>query len=172
MNRIKDKRKRPLRDCLKKKTLRRKILKWGDSRLYQECSPVDFNNEEDVELAVKIIKDLMQVAKVCPTCVGLSANQLGYTKHIMIVKFPESTEFYLLINAELRDQSITTETKIESCMSFPGKRMEVARPTVIKIRFQDCLGNMGDLACRDMEARIILHELDHLQGKPALGKMI
>ncbi len=56
------------------------------------------------------------------------------------------------------------QTGPEGCLSFPGVSGNVTRAKVIKMRYQDRYGKPHDVEVKDFFARVILHELDHLDG--------
>lgn len=60
------------------------------------------------------------------------------------------------------DQKVTGE---EGCLSFPGIRLDVTRATTIEVRYQDAKGQAHLMECAGWLARVVQHEVDHLEGR-------
>ena len=72
-------------------------------------------------------------------------------------------EEYVIVNPEILD-SQGREIGAEGCLSLPGISGEVARAKKIRLRYQDRFGDMHEKELKDFFARIIQHEMDHLEG--------
>ena len=59
----------------------------------------------------------------------------------------------------------------EGCLSFPGIRGDVPRADLIEVKYQDLNGNAHVLVCRDWFARVVQHEVDHLNGRLFIDQM-
>ncbi|WOO41625.1 peptide deformylase [Rubellicoccus peritrichatus] len=59
----------------------------------------------------------------------------------------------------------------EGCLSFPGIRGNVIRPSVVRVKYQDITGQSHDLECDGIFARVILHENDHIEGTLFIERM-
>lgn len=96
--------------------------------------------------------------------VGLAAPQVGMSKRILIAS-PTVTpgEEYVIVNPEIYDAR-GQEIGIEGCLSLPGVSGKVTRAKKIRVRFQDRHGKPHDIDVQDFFARIIQHEIDHLDG--------
>ena len=101
--------------------------------------------------------------------VGLAANQVGINARIMIVTFNVGTrkerKVVPMINPEIVSQSKNTCWMEEGCLSLPGEFGEVQRPAKLKVRWQNEKGHWCEKKIDKWDARIFLHELDHLDGK-------
>lgn len=101
--------------------------------------------------------------------VGLAANQVGKSIRVMLVSFNVGTKkeqkIVPMINPELTSVSKEKVVMEEGCLSLPGKFDSVARPTKIKARWQNLQGDWLEKVLSKWDARIFLHELDHLNGK-------
>ncbi|UCF07144.1 MAG: peptide deformylase [bacterium] len=98
--------------------------------------------------------------------VGLAAPQVGISKLISVIN-PEpgkNSTLIKLINPRIISHSDETESFEEGCLSIPGIRANVVRPSVIRIEFQDEEGRKHRLKADGLLARIIQHEIDHLNG--------
>jgi len=100
--------------------------------------------------------------------VGLAANQVGIPYQFFIIRSDPILGFY---NPKIVDMSEETLEMEEGCLTFPGLIVKVKRPRVVKIRFADPTGNVSTKVFQDMTARVIQHEMDHLEGM-TLGSRI
>ena len=103
------------------------------------------------------------------TGIGLAANQVNILKRIMIVTFNVNTrkkhKIVPMINPEILELSPSTIAYEEGCLSLPGQYGQVTRPAKVKARWQNLKGNWCEKRLEGWDARIFLHELDHLNGK-------
>jgi peptide deformylase len=98
--------------------------------------------------------------------VGLAAPQVGIAKQIAVVNPEPEAEKTLIkmANPRIVWTSDETETLEEGCLSVPGIRGEVVRHSSIEVAYQDEQGNERTLKAEGLLARIIQHEIDHLNG--------
>jgi peptide deformylase len=94
--------------------------------------------------------------------VGLAANQVGRLKRVLVASVED--EDYVIVNPVLSDASETTERLQEGCLSIPGINVEVDRPTAVTVTGQDASGEALRIEAQDMLARVLQHEVDHLDG--------
>lgn len=93
---------------------------------------------------------------------GISANQCGLSKSMFVFK-DRKNEIHKIINPKI----IPSKGRItisEGCLSYPQIFIAVDRPDAVEIHYQDFLGAEHKAIAYEMDARIILHEMDHLQG--------
>ena len=96
--------------------------------------------------------------------VGLAAPQVGVSKRVLIAAPTlKKGEEYVVVNPEVLD-SRGRELGPEGCLSLPGISGEVPRATKISFRYQDRFGQLHEVDVKDFFARVILHEIDHLDG--------
>ncbi|MFA6492562.1 MAG: peptide deformylase [Patescibacteria group bacterium] len=100
---------------------------------------------------------------------GLAANQIGDNNRVIVVeledeKIKNSIPFQAFINPEIVECSEDKDDLEEGCLSVPQIELPVERSTKIKIRFQDLEGKKNKLTAKDIFARILQHEIDHLNG--------
>ena len=96
--------------------------------------------------------------------VGLAAPQVGISKRIVVVcPTARQGEEYVIVNPEIYEQS-GRENGVEGCLSLPGISGEVPRAKKIRFRYQDRHGKAHDVEAKDFFARVIQHEIDHLDG--------
>ena len=94
--------------------------------------------------------------------VGLAATQVGRLKRVFVAAIEDDE--YAIVNPVLTDRSETTETATEGCLSIPGIQVDVERPTAVSISGQDVSGKPLQIEASDLLARVLQHEVDHLDG--------
>jgi peptide deformylase len=104
----------------------------------------------------------MLAAMITNQGIGLSAIQIGVAKRV-IVAFADK-EMHVMINPEYIRKLNREVVMEEGCLSIPGLRRKVSRPAKCEIAWQDPEGNFHTGNFSGMLARIIQHEMDHLQG--------
>ncbi len=97
--------------------------------------------------------------------IGLSANQIGVSKRIAIVMPEDEKSIMTFINPKIISTSNQMCDFEEGCLSIPGIYYNVKRPDSIEIEYQDEQGNKKQLKAENLLARILFHEIDHLDGK-------
>lgn len=142
-------------------------LKWNyypSKLLFQKTEPVA---DEDIPLAVKIGEKMKEMLMV-DGGLGLAANQAGLDISIAIVAFPNDKNEYVnlqtLINPEIIFESPKTVIDAEGCLSFPELFSQVERPYEVIVRANLEGKGMTTFQARGLLARILCHEIDHLNG--------
>jgi len=135
------------------------VVKFGDPVLKSKASPVrEFGPElrAEVERMVSIMRDGMGV--------GLAATQLGVLRRVLVFQAGADSEPTALVNPEvewLSDEVVVAE---EGCLSLPRVSMDVERPLHVRFSGLDVDGEPIRLEASGLEARVLQHELDHLDG--------
>jgi peptide deformylase len=135
------------------------VIKFGDPVLKSKASPVrEFGPElrAEVERMVGIMRDGLGV--------GLAATQLGVLRRLLVFQAGPDSEPTALINPEiewLSDEVIVAE---EGCLSLPRVSMDVERPLHARFSGLDVDGEPIRIEASGLEARVLQHELDHLDG--------
>jgi peptide deformylase len=109
----------------------------------------------------KLVKDMLKTMKESDGA-GLAAPQVGKSLRICTVQYEGNS--YVLINPQISSYSREKEIGEEGCLSFPGKFIPVKRSKKIKVRYVDEKGGKIKMKAEEMLARIIQHEIDHLEG--------
>ena len=137
----------------------RTVRQTGDELLRKQSKDVTELNDRLKEL-ISDMKDTMKIHGGC----GLAAVQVGVLKKIIICAPEENKEPILLINPEIISASEEKEDDYEGCLSVDGYRGKVTRPKNIVVKAKD--ENMNDIEfdAEGFFARIICHEVDHLNG--------
>jgi len=112
---------------------------------------------------------MMHILTNSKTGVGLAAPQAGHTKRVIIVKDGNFT-YQVMINPHFCDCEGRTATAREGCLSYPGRFRDIERFTCIDVSYKDDSGNDQCDTFYDHDARIIQHEIDHLDGKCKVGE--
>ena len=135
------------------------IRKWGDPGLKSRATPVDrFDDtlQQQVQRMAGIMKDAIGV--------GLAAPQLGISQRLLVYRIGSDAPLITLINPEFEWKSDDQEIFEEGCLSIPGVAIDVERPVYVRVRAQDETGEERIVEASGLEARVIQHEIDHLDG--------
>ncbi|NVP17751.1 peptide deformylase [Candidatus Gracilibacteria bacterium] len=102
--------------------------------------------------------------------VGLAAPQVGHSIRLIIVSLlkdreDENFKTVMMINPEILEHSNITECDSEGCLSIPGEKGDVPRYKTIKLSYIDEKKSKKTLILEGLSARIVQHEIDHLDGK-------
>lgn len=117
-----------------------------------------------------LVEDLVETMKHADG-VGLAAPQVGILKRVVIVDVDQNTEPMVLVNPEILS-SDGEQLEIEGCLSLPGRSGLVKRPQRVKVAYQDVAGVSYVLEGEDLMARVLCHEIDHLDGILYTDKMV
>ena len=96
--------------------------------------------------------------------VGLAAPQLGVSQRLLVYRVGPDAPIVVLANPELEWQSDESEVLDEGCLSIPGITVDVERPVHVRVRARDEEGEPRSVEASGLEARVIQHEIDHLDG--------
>jgi len=108
-----------------------------------------------------LIQDML-VTMISNKGIGLSAIQIG-VKQRVILAYHEKT-IYCMINPEFIRKLNRETVEREGCLSIPGVGRQVSRPAKCELKWQDPDGNHHQGNFSGMLARILQHEIDHLDG--------
>ena len=127
--------------------------------LTSKTSPIDH-----ITASIKTLANDMFETMVKNKGVGLSANQVGYPISLIVFSDIDHEKRYVLINPKILSVS-KAQCKIEeACLSVPGLWGEVIRPEKITLEAKNLSGKKIKYKFDDVLARIVQHELDHLEG--------
>jgi peptide deformylase len=96
--------------------------------------------------------------------IGLAATQLGVMHRLLVYRVEPEGPLGVLVNPEIEFKGDEVDTLEEGCLSLPGVSVEVERPVHVRVRAQDLEGAPLVLEATGLEARVIQHEVDHLDG--------
>lgn len=94
---------------------------------------------------------------------GLSANQVGLNIR-MFVMIRHTSDVLVCVNPKIKRQSNEMKISKEGCLSFPGLSVLIKRPEMIVLQFQTVEGEDKEIVLANIDARVALHEVDHLNG--------
>ena len=139
----------------------RLVRQYPDPALRNAATAVAEVDDEVQQLAERMV-DVMERAHG----VGLAAPQLGILRRILVYRASDEDEPKVLINPELVERSDETEVGREGCLSLLGGELQVpvARHLRVRVSGRDVSGDAVDLDVEGFEARVIQHEIDHLDG--------
>lgn len=136
------------------------IVQNPDSQLHQPSLPVD-----PVRLRTpafeQFIRDCYDTMKEADG-IGIAAAQVGALDRVFIAQ--HGTMSVIMVNPEILWQSQERETNEEGCLSVPNVDVDVDRARTVRIRYTDLTGVTHEIKARGLYARILQHELDHLNG--------
>jgi peptide deformylase len=135
------------------------VVKFGDPVLKSKASPVrDFGPDlrAEVERMIGIMRDGMGV--------GLAATQVGVLRRLLVFQAGPDCEPTALVNPEIEWLSDEVVVAEEGCLSIPRVSMDVERPLHARIGGRDVEGAEILLEASGFEARVLQHEIDHLNG--------
>jgi peptide deformylase len=133
------------------------IRTFGDPVLKTRAAPVESFDDSLGRLTEEMLATMRENDGV-----GLAANQVGRLKRVLVASVDD--EDYVIVNPVLSERSETTERGQEGCLSIPGINVEVDRPTAVTVTGQDASGEPLRIEAQDMLARVLQHEVDHLDG--------
>jgi peptide deformylase len=150
----------------KREVALRHVRKYGDPVLRSRARPVEVF---DGALAdeVKRMGELMDEA----LGIGLAATQLGVMHRVLVYRVDQEAPLGVLVNPEIEWRGDEVETLEEGCLSLPGVGVEVERPIHVRVRAQDEQGAPLMVEATGLEARVIQHEVDHLDGVLILDRV-
>lgn len=110
----------------------------------------------------KLVADMTETMRAAPG-IGLAAPQVGVQRRVLVYSLGEEEPVYAIVNPEIVERAGEL-TADEGCLSIPGIAYPVARAERIRVRGLDEHGVMVDREAEELEARVIQHEVDHLDG--------
>lgn len=135
------------------------VVKFGNPVLNSRASAIsEFGPElrAEVERMISIMRDAMGV--------GLAATQLGILRRVLVFQAGPDSEPTALVNPAVDWISEETAVAEEGCLSLPRVSMEVERPLHARVSGWDTEGEAIEIEASGLEARVLQHEIDHLDG--------
>lgn len=138
--------------------------------LHKKAAPV-----EKIDMPLQNLIDRMILTMRDKNGVGLAAPQIKILKRLVVIEtppehdddgdeIPDSRVLYVMVNPEILNASRKQVSGIEGCLSLPGYLGEVSRSQAVMVQFLDRRGKKQKLRLKGWDARIVQHEVDHLNG--------
>jgi peptide deformylase len=150
--------------------------------IVQEGDPIlgavarEFDLPREAEPARQLLDQLSAVAERASRLhqfakgMGLAAPQIGIGRRAAVVR-TAANQFFALVNPRVVEESSDLEEQYEGCLSFFDVRGMVTRPVTIRVHHQDLAGNVLVTGFEYATARLVGHEIDHLDGRLYPGRM-
>jgi peptide deformylase len=146
----------------------REVLKMGDPRLLARAAPVEAFGTRELDALIHDMFDTMRALDGA----GLAAPQIGVGLRVVIFGFARNARYpdagavpeTVLVNPELTPLADEMEDGWEGCLSVPGMRGVVPRYRMLRYRGFDASGRAIDRSVEGFHARVVQHEVDHLDG--------
>jgi len=147
------------------------IRLYGDPVLREKAQPIAEITDDLRQFAADMGETMYAAGGI-----GLAANQVGDLRRILVVDVTDrgekrskkrakpGTHLEVYINPEVLETSVEDEGYSEGCLSIPGLEGDVYRPVRIRLRWTDLDGQTREADFTDLHARVLLHEIDHLDG--------
>jgi peptide deformylase len=135
------------------------IRQFGDPVLRTPALAID-----RFDVALKDEAERMAVIMRDARGVGLAAPQVGSLRRLIVMRTGEDSPVTVLCNPRIVWRSEEEESDYEGCLSIGEISVEVPRAVAIRVEAQDVRGEPFELAPEGFEARVIQHEMDHLDG--------
>jgi len=138
------------------------VVEHPDPRLTAQCSNVGV-----FDAALNKLVDSMIDVMYTKAGVGLAAPQVGVLQRLVIIDpsaGDEANQLVTLINPSVTWRSVEKETEAEGCLSMPGTILQVPRSVAVDVEYHDVKGLRQVMRCNGFKARIVQHEVDHLDG--------
>lgn len=134
-----------------------RIRQFGDPVLRERAADV----ERITEVHHRLIADMIETMREAPG-VGLAATQVGVLERLFVWEVEE--DHGVVINPVIVERSSERATEAEGCLSLPGLSYDVERHHGVTVEGLDEHGQRISIAGEDLLARVIQHEIDHLDG--------
>jgi peptide deformylase len=142
------------------------VRKFGDPVLRTKARPVD-RFDDALRDQVARMGELMTDA----LGVGLAATQVGVLNRVLVYRVHQQSPFAALVNPEIEWSGREQETMEEGCLSLPAVHVDVERAVHVRVRALNEHGEPITIEASGLEARVIQHEVDHLDGVLVLDRI-
>jgi peptide deformylase len=146
----------------------REVVRYPDSRLKAVCEPVPGDGPLEGD-ALALANDLLETMGSFPGCVGIAAPQVGELVRMVAIdvtghrRAKSCHDRLILVNPVVVARAGNVSMR-EGCLSIPDFTGNVRRPERVTVEARGVDGGALSLECDAYEARVVLHEIDHLDG--------
>ncbi|MFZ0043225.1 MAG: peptide deformylase [Solirubrobacteraceae bacterium] len=142
------------------------VRKFGDPILRTRARPVD-RFDDALRDEARRMGELM----IDSIGVGLAATQVGVLHRLLVYRAHQQGPVVALVNPEIDWRGDEQEILEEGCLSLPAVHVDVERPVHVRVQAQDEYGDPITIEASGLEARVIQHEVDHLDGILVLDRI-
>ena len=145
------------------------ILKYDHPALKTICEPVSPTDD------LSFINSMKAALRASQNGIGLSANQIGVTKRVIVIDPKKNNKFIAMLNPTfevIKETDVDTKEEVikmfgyeEGCLSYPGMFKKNLRPRKILVKYYDEERKQVEMECKNLESTLVQHEMDHLDGK-------
>ena len=135
------------------------VRRYGDPILRTKARPVEQFDDRlrtEIERMGHLMHDSIGI--------GLAATQVGVAHRLFVYRVEPDSPVQAVVNPDIEWSSRDKEYMEEGCLSLPGVHVEVERPVHVRVSAQDAYGEPIVIEASGLEARVIQHETDHLDG--------
>ena len=135
------------------------VRKFGDPVLKTKARAVEHFDEalrEEARSMGQLMDDAIGI--------GLAATQLGVLHRLLVYRVQQDSPVNALVNPEIEWRGAEEEIAEEGCLSLPSVLVDVERPIHVRVTAQNEFGEPITIEATGLEARVIQHEMDHLDG--------
>ena len=145
-----------------------KVIKYPNDLLRRKTREVKVDELKDLKFR-RLVLNMVQTM-IVEKGVGLAAPQVG--SDLRICTIAADNKIYILINPKIKSFSRKKDIFEEGCLSFPGKFFPVERPLKVKVQARDIEGKKVKIKADGLFARVLQHEIDHLDGILVIDRAI
>jgi peptide deformylase len=135
------------------------VRKYGDPVLRSKARPIEVFDDalrEEIGRMGALMHDSLGI--------GLAATQVGTLHRVLVYRVEHDSPVNALVNPEIDWTGKEKEWMEEGCLSLPGVHVDVERAVNVRVRARDAHGEEILVEASGLEARVIQHEIDHLDG--------
>ncbi|MEA2170717.1 MAG: peptide deformylase [Solirubrobacteraceae bacterium] len=137
----------------------RLVRQYGDPVLRSKALPIDTFDEQLAEEARRMGQVMNEALGI-----GLAATQVGRMHRMLVYRVEPDSPVNSLVNPVIEWKSKDEEIAEEGCLSLPGVHVDVERPVHVRVTGLDARGQPLWIEASGLEARVLQHEIDHLDG--------
>ena len=139
------------------------IITLPDPLLRKKSAPLETVDEE-----LRGLADSMLETMYAAPGIGLAAVQVGVLRRLLVLDTAKGEDVpkdpIVLINPEILSYGDAPRIHEEGCLSIPRMYAEVERPALVRVRYVDLEGKQQERDFADLQATVVQHEIDHLEG--------
>lgn len=141
----------------------RTIRKYPDKLLMKQCKPIEEITEKEIELFQDMLFTMKHFAGI-----GLAAPQIGIAKKMIVAEV--DNRIIKLANPQIVGMR-RADSMAEGCLSVPDVVIDIERPNEVIVQGLDDKGNIVEIRMEGLLARVVQHEIDHLNGRLIIDYM-